>query len=752
MTAMILAPGQTLNGRYQIIRELAQGGFGATFLAEDLHLPEHPRCVVKQLKPQTSEPTALTTARRLFETEAQILHEIGKHDQIPQLFAYFEEQQEFYLVENYIEGQSLRDELRDKGKLSAREAVEMLKEILEILVFVHSNQVIHRDINPSNLIRRKTDGKLCLIDFGAVKRVTTQFAQHSGATVAIGTQGYLPSEQAQGRPQFGSDVYAAGMIGIEAITGLFPHLLPADPRTAEILWRDSVEVDEELAHVLDKMVRHDFRERFFTAQDALAALNELGQEASNTVVLRPPSEPHTAVMRTQMPVMPTALPLGLNPKDRTAMALVVGLGLAGLLSLGVSINLGQKWVAGRQAAAAGFEQAQLYQELGDSENALRSYQDVLDENENHQGALLGKAQVLQQLERYDEALATYDTLLQLNPNVGEAWWGRGQIFRDRQDYGQAIAALDKAIAIDPNNVEVWEAKAKIHLAQKDTANALYSLESLLKLDSRQAWAWYEKGWIHHGKEQYNEAIAAYDRAIKINSNDPNVWYQRGNSFFKLGNSREAKNSYGQTVRLKPNHAAAWYSFGISLENLKEHRDAQGAFAKVVELEPQNDRAWYHLAWNAQKNNDRSTAIAAYRKTVQFKGDDRTSWRNLGNLLYATGDYTAANEAYTRTLNLDSNDGETWANQGNTLVELERYEAAIAAYDRALQYKPNDPEILAKKQEAQQLLAWEQDQIDIKDTIKETTEDLKEKTKEKTEELQESAEDIKSTLEELLPQR
>ncbi|NJN73240.1 MAG: tetratricopeptide repeat protein [Limnothrix sp. RL_2_0] len=752
---MILAPGQTLNGRYQIIRELAQGGFGATFLAEDLHLPEHPRCVVKQLKPQTAEPTALTTARRLFETEAQILHEIGKHDQIPQLFAYFEEQQEFYLVENYIEGQSLRDELRDKGKLSAREAVEMLKEILEILVFVHSNQVIHRDINPSNLIRRKTDGKLCLIDFGAVKRVTTQFAQPSGATVAIGTQGYLPSEQAQGRPQFGSDVYAAGMIGIEAITGLFPHLLPADPRTAEIQWRDSAEVDDELAHVLDKMVRHDFRERFFTAQDALAALNELGQEASNTVVLRPPTSMNTAVMQTQIPEMETASPLGVNPKDRTAMALVFGLGIAGLLSLGVSINLGQKWLAGRQAAVAGLEQAQLYQELGDAENALRSYQDVLDENENHQGALLGKAQMLQQLERYDEALATYDTLLQMNPNVWEAWWGRGQIFRDRKDYGQAIAALDKAIAIDPNNVEAWEAKAKIHLAQKDTANALYSLESLLKLDDRQAWAWYEKGWIQHSQGQYNEAIAAYDRAIKINNNDPNIWYQRGNSFFKLGNNREAKNSYNKTVRLKPNHAAAWYSLGISLENLKENRDAQGAFAKVTELEPQNDRAWYHLAWNAQQNNDRSTAIAAYRRTVQIKGDDRPSWRNLGNLLYAAGDYAGANEAYNRTLNLDGNDGDTWAKQGDTLVELERYEEAIAAYDRALQYKPNDPELIASKQEAQQLLAWEQEQIEIKDTAEELQEKTKEKTeelKEKTEELKESAEDIKSTIEDLLPGR
>ncbi|OKH17061.1 serine/threonine-protein kinase [[Limnothrix rosea] IAM M-220] len=734
---MTLPIGQTLNGRYRITQELARGGFGATFLAEDLYLPEHPHCVVKQLKPQVDDPQSLKTARRLFETEAQILHELGKHEQIPQLFAYFEESQEFYLVQDYIEGQSLRDEIRQQGKLSQGQVIAILREILELLVFVHGNQVIHRDLNPSNLIRRTGDRRLCLIDFGAVKRVTTQFQQATGrATVAIGTQGYIPSEQAQGRPQFGSDIYAAGMIAIEALTGQFPHTLGTDPRTAELIWRDLVDIDKSFADVIDKMVRHDFRERYFSAEAVLAALDGMtAPQTSNTVVLgkaAPLTEEvsteaiATSSFYTQVP-QSSDLTFGLNPKDRGAIAVVIGLGVAAVVGVGVSLNLGWQWWSGRQATLEQFEQGQLYQELGEPENALTSYQDVLDQNAQHRGALLGKAQILQQLQRYDEALATYDQLLQVDPNAWEAWWGRGKILSDRQQYDQAIASLNKAIQINSNSLEIWQAKAQIHLAQDDQTNALSSLEIILKLDSRQAWAWYEKGWIHHKREEYNEAIAAYDRALRINNADPNIWYQKGNSYFKLANYQESKNAYARVVRLKPDHAPAWYSLGISHENLKQYRDAQDAFAKVIELEPSNDRAWYHLAWNAQRADDKSTAIAAYRRTVELKGNDHTSWLNLANLLYESKDYPQAISAYDRALGLKPQDGDSWELKGNAHLTLDQYAEAIAAYDQALQYKPEDENIRANREQAQKELdrrnIREKIQEEVQEGLEETVEDI-----------------------------
>ncbi len=711
MTAMMLATGHKLNKRYQVTKELAQGGFGATFLAEDWHLPEHPLCVVKQLKPPSTDSEELAVARRLFETEAQILHELGTHDRIPQLFAYFEEQQEFYLVEKYIEGQSLREEIQHKGQLSPEEVSGLLQEILEILVFVHHNQVIHRDLNPSNLIRRAADGKLCLIDFGAVKRVTTKLISTSGgATIAIGTQGYLPSEQAQGRPQFSSDIYAVGMIGIEALTGQLPHTLNADPQTGEVIWRDLVSVDDEFAHILDKMIRHDFRERYNSAQDALEALKTLGQEPTNTLIVAP----KTAVPSQLLTQLPLSLPLQNLQRGRSAMAIGLGLGLTALIGLGLSINLGLQWWSLRQATAQELRQGQLYQERNQPEQALASYQEVLNIRPEHEEALLGKAEVLQQLNRQDDALANYEQLLTLNPERWEAWLGTGQILGDRQQYDQALEALAQAIQLNPRQADIWQTKAKIHLQRKETELALESLTALLELDSRLVWAWYEKGWIHHQQRQYSEAIAAYDRALRIDDSDPNLWYQRGNSYFKLEKYDNAQKSYAQVVRLKSNHAPAWYSQGIALENLGRFSNAQVSFGKVTELEPQNDRAWYHLAWNAQQNKEFETAARAYRRTVEIKSDDRDSWRNLANILYGLGNYEAAISAYEQTLNLNSQDGDAWSKLGNSFKALGRYQEAIAAYDRALESKPDDPDILSKQRDAQIQLERQQAQQELKD--------------------------------------
>jgi WD40 repeat protein len=278
--------GQTLSGRYQIIKHLGGGGFGQTYLAEDLQLPSNPLCVVKQLKPKSNNPDTLQTARVLFDREVEALYQLGNHDRIPQLIDHFEEDEQFYLVQEFIEGIELKHELPIGKQFSETHVIALLQEILEILEFVHDEGVIHRDVKPSNLIRRKQDGKLVLIDFGAVKQVSTQIIHPEGQTtltVAVGSPGYMPNEQLSGKPRFCSDIYAVGMLGIQALTGIPACQLPEDPRTSEIIWRVSealpvdieINVSQELADVLDKMVRYDYRQRYQTATEAIQALTSL---------------------------------------------------------------------------------------------------------------------------------------------------------------------------------------------------------------------------------------------------------------------------------------------------------------------------------------------------------------------------------------------------------------------------------------------------------------------------------------------
>jgi serine/threonine protein kinase len=276
----MLIQGTILRGRYQIIQQLGSGGFANTYVAEDSDIPKNRRCVVKHLTPISSDPGVLPIARRLFKTEAETLDELGNNDQIPRLLAHFEENGEFYLVQQFIDGHDLSQEITPGKRFSEYEVVKLLQDILSVLAIVHQRSIIHRDIKPQNIMRRRTDGKIILIDFGAVKEIGSLAVNTLGqvrSTIAIGTPGYMPNEQANRDPKFSSDIYAVGMIGIQALTGLLPQQLLQDP-TGELIWRNYVQVSDDLAKVLNKMVRYHFNQRYQSASEALQAVNALNPQ------------------------------------------------------------------------------------------------------------------------------------------------------------------------------------------------------------------------------------------------------------------------------------------------------------------------------------------------------------------------------------------------------------------------------------------------------------------------------------------
>ncbi|MBW4696102.1 MAG: ABC transporter substrate-binding protein [Lyngbya sp. HA4199-MV5] len=268
--------GELLGGRYKIINVLGAGGFGNTYIAEDTQRPGNPRCVLKHLTFASPKASVLQQVRRLFQAEAETLERLGRHDQIPQLLAYFEENQEFYLVQEFIEGHPLSDELTEGIHFSEPQVVALLDDLLGVLEFVHAQGVIHRDIKPENLIRRDRDGKLVLIDFGAVKTLGNTIAEATGETnlsLPIYTSGYAASEQCLGRPQFSSDLYSLGMVAIQTLTGMRPSQLPQDFNTSELVWRDQAQVGEALATFLDKMICYHYIHRYQSALEARQALH-----------------------------------------------------------------------------------------------------------------------------------------------------------------------------------------------------------------------------------------------------------------------------------------------------------------------------------------------------------------------------------------------------------------------------------------------------------------------------------------------
>lgn len=335
--------GKVLQARYQIVQSLGAGVFGQTYIAVDIEYPENPKCVVKQLKVSSSHPSYLDDLRLRFLTETETLKRLGRHNQIPQLIACFEENERFYLVQEFIEGHALTEELpinKQCGEIwSESEVIAFLEDVLGILEFVHSQGVIHCDIKPENLIRRAYDDKLVLIDFGSIQPVDfgvdTELPIHS---VPVTSLGYIPPEQFIGQTQPNSDLYSLGIIAIQALTGLSPLQFKLDPYTNEIIWHSpQIAVNDYLAAILSQMIRYDYQDRFQSAGEVLHILQEMLWEihlppaqAQHDLSLAPPVKvsrlPEGSTSAKSAPLL-TGMRVGI-----AANSMLLGLGMYSLFT------------------------------------------------------------------------------------------------------------------------------------------------------------------------------------------------------------------------------------------------------------------------------------------------------------------------------------------------------------------------------------------------------------------------------------
>ena len=261
-----------IHNQYKIILELGSGGFGKTFIAEDTHRPSRRRCVIKQLclHPELAKQGLYEVAKARFEKEAICLEDLGESiDGVPRMYAYFAEHGEFYLVQELIEGKTLRQKVSQEGPFTELWCKEFLASFLKILEKVHSKNIIHRDIKPDNIIIRDVDERPFLIDFGIIKEVVTSTFDRS---IAFGTPGYAPLEQALGTPVFASDLYSLSATIISALTGKDINEM-LDPLTGRIQWRryaQNISLDFYL--LLEKATERDYLRRYATAKEMLQTL------------------------------------------------------------------------------------------------------------------------------------------------------------------------------------------------------------------------------------------------------------------------------------------------------------------------------------------------------------------------------------------------------------------------------------------------------------------------------------------------
>jgi eukaryotic-like serine/threonine-protein kinase len=268
--------GSKIHAHYDIVKFLGLGRFGETYLAKSKDLPGRPDCVVKRFCfPAGQAQNPLHLVAKSFDEQVEVLYRLGQHDRIPGILAKLVDGENFYAVQEYIDGELLSQELKPGKPWSQAQTIELLQDTLSTLEFLHHQNFIHQDINPANWMRRWRDGKFVLLGCSGAKDKASIWQQpvDDRPLELVGTPGYIPFEQEDENPQFNTDLYALGVIAIQALTGTFP--IERHPDTYELSWRHLTDANLKLVGIIDRMVRPDYRNRYQLAREALEDLEKL---------------------------------------------------------------------------------------------------------------------------------------------------------------------------------------------------------------------------------------------------------------------------------------------------------------------------------------------------------------------------------------------------------------------------------------------------------------------------------------------
>jgi tetratricopeptide (TPR) repeat protein len=445
--------------------------------------------------------------------------------------------------------------------LPEKEVIAILKNILPVLAFIHQNNVIHRDIKPSN-IRRAKNGNLFLIDFGAVKEIKTLVLTADGQpkpSIVAGTQGYMPPEQLRGRPRLNSDLYALGVICIQALTGKAPTQLEEDAATGDLKWREWVEVSEELAEILETMTRSDFAERYQCADEVLKDLRDLNQSGKTDLKERIKQKKRDQEGSSWKRWLPVGF-----------AGMIVGLGIF-LFPMLRAIYL--------------FNQANGLVREGEYVDAIALYDQGLESYDSSPEAWLNRGFALAQLKRFEEQLTSCDQAVELDPDFVEALNCKGLALDALGNNEQAVTFFEQAVNLERDFYQAWNNQGEVLMELNRPQEALEAFDRAKLYNPEYIFAWNNRGNALFQLERYAEAIAAYEEAIELDPDYPYPWNGSGNARRKLGRYEQAIADYAKAISLKSDFYEAWYNQGLTFLAMGEEAEALNAFDQAVKIKP-----------------------------------------------------------------------------------------------------------------------------------------------------------------------
>ncbi len=725
---------KTIGGRYKLIQELNQGRWSKTYLAEDLAMPQKSKCIVKELRLNLEDQASLAEIKAYWVQKASIWQTRVINNQITpitQLLACFEENKHFYLIQKYIEGETLATRLRKTPRLRETEITDWLKKVLSILVTIHRQGIVHGNLKPSNFVITQPDRQVILIDFGIIHNVVEcLITQKKSTKLIIEENSYYPQDLVNGKQKqaFQADYYAVGIMAIQAIADIDPAKLPINPSAKAIFKQENRKITPKLVKIIERMTSLDAADSYISAEEIITDLNKINSPVKNI-------QPKNGNLITTTPILSPELQTKIKTtikriehKPKYIVAVVIGilaLGGIGELLFPTLRPFYHVWQGKKQL-------------LEEPKAALNSFQEAIKINPQSALAWKNRGDALFNLERYRAALFAYDKALHISPNNPKIWQGRGEALYRLERFEAAVTAYDKALQLNPKDAVILNRKGralyKLELypdalaaqdqalrlkpnyvnAMKDRGIALLGIgkheEAMVAFSNAQTFdplnpeLWQNKAlalqYINQPQEAmrlYQEAVEAYDKLVQDNPKNITAMLDKANVLSKLQQHQQALSSYEQALEVNPDSHLALLGKGNTLFALRQYDQALKVFDRALKLQPKSYLTWHNrgsLLRDGLKNL--SEAIASYDRSLEINPNFYHAWRDRGVALSQNQQHPEALNSFKKALNIQPKDHKSWVARGIALSSLDRNDEAIFSFDRAAEIQPQDPFVLMNR--------------------------------------------------------
>lgn len=622
--------GEILNDRYRIIDNFSAGMFGQTYLAEDISFPDPRKCIVRRLQIYSKGSEVLKYIHDMLRATLESLSAVNNHDQIPSVLDYFDGEDSFYLVEEYIVGHPLSEELEPHKPLDESYVIDMMRDALTTLAFMHSHLVIHQCIQPTTLIRRHSDNKLVLTGSGMMRKISGQLLEsqtqpyqhlmmHPSTT-------YIPIEQLNGHPQFSSDIYALGMVAIQALSGLPTNILSRikhqnGTADEQLSWQSRVNASPALVRILERMVHHDHMRRYQTANEVLSDLEALATaepvlesaEPSKEVMDLTLTEPELEFMvdESDGDIQPAS-----SSEPKLLSLPLLGGAVVLMVIAGTALAL-----LGRQLPAAFSSANSSTKNTATQNTATQGSQPSPSSNQEVSEQTIAINKLVKEGQDYlrkgkpRDALSSLTQAIQLDPKNATAYYLRGDVRMELGDRQNAISDYSEAIGLNTNLVAAYVKRGNAKADLGDDQGAIADYTEAITRDGKLSAAYLNRCLSYSNIGEQDKAIADCTQAISLQPGDVFAYQNRGLAYRRQGKIQLALQDLNTAINLDQDDADLYYNRGVIRHDLGDHQGAILDYTKAIDLRPDHALVYYDRALAKIDLDDREGALPDLRKAA-----------------------------------------------------------------------------------------------------------------------------------------